>query len=421
MKRGVQYVSTHKLCGVLGGSYSWDMRRETVKGVLNGKEFTIRSGNSFYTVGKDVYQSIYRPYIEKGELFFPSEEMVILLSRCGYKATWNEKEKRISVDDVDKKAVVTTVQKSVEEKNKADSQKVSNKSSKNHDKNSSSKDIQKTNTSTKSSIPVAKQDKTNNDKKSLSKKNPPVKTKNREKESTFTTVVIDPGHGGKDPGAIGSRGLYEKDVTLSISLALKKELEKRSNLKVYLTRSTDVFIPLRKRTEFANKKKANLFISIHANSIGGSKKRKNRVKGYKVYFLSNAKNEEDKLAAMIENQVIEMESDGGASKYQNVLQEVLGGMANSQHLKDSQDFSIMLNKEFSHTLKRVKAYSKGVGQANFWVLNGAYMPAVLVETSFISNPKEEKLLRSKAFKSRVAKAITSAILRFKKSYEESYE
>ena len=99
------------------------------------------------------------------------------------------------------------------------------------------------------------------------------------------TIVLDPGHGGKDPGAIGMNGLKEKDVVLSITLQLAKELEKRTNCKIMCTRTTDTFVPLRQRTAYANKVKADLFISIHTNSIAGDKKKLKAIQGYKVFFL----------------------------------------------------------------------------------------------------------------------------------------
>lgn len=236
----------------------------------------------------------------------------------------------------------------------------------------------------------------------------------KEARQHIKTIVIDPGHGGKDPGAIGPSGVKEKDVVLPIGLALRDELEKIKGLSVYMTRSTDVFIPLRDRTKFANDKKADLFISIHANSVGGTKKRKNTVKGYKIYFLSQAKNEEDKLAAMIENSVIELEEDVQKGDF---LQNVLIDMANNEFLTESQDLSIAIAESFGKALAKIRALQKGVGQANFWVLNGAYMPSVLVEGCFISNPQEEKLLTNKKFQKKIAVAIKDAVVEFKKKYE----
>jgi N-acetylmuramoyl-L-alanine amidase len=239
----------------------------------------------------------------------------------------------------------------------------------------------------------------------------------REMNDRIKTVVIDPGHGGKDPGAIGQRGVLEKDIVLAISLQLRDILkEEDTTLAVYLTREKDEFIELRDRTKFANEKKADIFISIHINSIAGSKKRKNTVKGYKMYFLSQAKNEEDRLVAMKENAVVELED---SPQDYNDLQFILIDLVNNEYLRESQDLSILLAEEFDNSVKKMPKLHRGVGQANFWVLNGAYMPSVLIEAGFISNPKEETLLTNERFQKRTADSIAKAIVRFKQQYERN--
>lgn len=232
---------------------------------------------------------------------------------------------------------------------------------------------------------------------------------------TLKTIVIDPGHGGKDPGAIGVSGVKEKNITLNIALKLKDILKKTEGIKVYLTREKDVFIPLQERTKFANDKKADLFISIHADAISGNTKRKEAIKGYKVYFLSQAKNEEDKLVAMRENAVIELEE---RPQNYSSLHNVLIDLAGNEYLKESQDLCILLDQKFSEKLeKKVPKLHLGVGQANFWVLNGAYMTSVLVEVGFLSNSKEEKIISDNNTQKEIALSISEAILKFKKSYE----
>ncbi len=233
-------------------------------------------------------------------------------------------------------------------------------------------------------------------------------------DQRIRTVVIDPGHGGKDPGAIGPGGIKEKDVVLPVALALRDELVKRTDLTVYLTRSADVFIQLRERTDFANEKNADLFVSIHANSIGGSRKKREQVKGYKVYFLSEAKNEEDKRVAMMENSVVEFERKKNGGDF---VQNILLNMAASEYLLESQDLSIMIAETFGASLKKISKIHTGVGQGPFWVLFGASMPSVLIETGFISNSKEEKLLADTSVQKQLAKAVCEAIIAFKKRYE----
>ncbi|MDR0304257.1 MAG: N-acetylmuramoyl-L-alanine amidase [Chitinispirillales bacterium] len=221
-------------------------------------------------------------------------------------------------------------------------------------------------------------------------------------------IVIDPGHGGKDPGATGPGGTNEKDIVLPISLEVKKYLSKYKNIKVFLTRETDSFIALHDRAEFANKKNADLFISIHANASEKSPS----VGGYKMYFLSEAKDEIDEWTAKLENSVIDLESKAQT----NGLESILLSLANNEFIKESQDFSIMLAKSFGKNMKEIQKLHTGVGQANFYVLNGASMPAVLVETAFISNTKEEKLLKDKKFQKDVAESIGGAAIEFCKKY-----
>jgi N-acetylmuramoyl-L-alanine amidase len=192
-------------------------------------------------------------------------------------------------------------------------------------------------------------------------------------------------------------------------------LKKQSKLKLLLTRDKDVFIPLSDRTKFANEKKADLFISVHANAVPGDIKRKGNARGYKIYFLSQAKNEDDKLVAMRENAVIELEE-----KPQNYssLQNVLIDLAGNEFLNESQDLCILLDQKLDTSLdKKITKLHLGVGQANFWVLNGAYMPSVLIETGFLSNPSDEKLLSDKKFQNQMAQAIYEAILGFRDKYE----
>ncbi|MCU0609571.1 MAG: N-acetylmuramoyl-L-alanine amidase [Chitinispirillaceae bacterium] len=232
---------------------------------------------------------------------------------------------------------------------------------------------------------------------------------------SIKTIVIDPGHGGRDPGAIGSAGIREKDVVLEIALALQKAFSAHKGLRVLLTRDRDVFIPLAQRTRMANEWKADLFISIHANAVPGNKKKKETISGHKVYFLSQAKNEEDKLAAMRENAVIELEDRQDAY---GGLQNVLNDLAGNEYLRESQELCILLDRQFESSLSsRISRQDRGIGQANFWVLNGAYMPSILIETGFISNRNEERLLAEKSFQKSMALAISMAVIRFKEKFE----
>ncbi|MFQ5824297.1 MAG: N-acetylmuramoyl-L-alanine amidase [bacterium] len=230
----------------------------------------------------------------------------------------------------------------------------------------------------------------------------------REKWS-FDKVVIDPGHGGRDPGAIGSSGVYEKDVVLRIAKKLKKMLEKKLKLKVVMTRETDKFVPLKERTQLANKVNGKLFISIHANS-----NRNPRLRGATTYFLGPAKSEESLEVARRENAVIRYENS--AVDYAHLSDEnfILAHMAQNDYNKESQDLAAIVQKELK---KRSRIEDRGVKQAGYYVLVGASMPNILIETAFISNKKEERLLKSSSFQQKVAEAIYESVKKFKEIYD----
>ncbi len=220
-------------------------------------------------------------------------------------------------------------------------------------------------------------------------------------------VVIDPGHGGKDPGAVG-RFSYEKDITLAIALKLKRLLEKNTNITVLMTREDDRFVALKQRTEFANRNQAKLFISIHVNANKNS-----RVRGASTYFLGPEKSNEAREVALAENSVIKYEPAG---TYDDLSNEnfILSTMAQNIYNFESQDLAAMVQQEIS---RQCKLKNLGVLQGNFWVLLGASMPNIIVETAFISNRQEEKKLNSPAFQQKVAGALFNAIVAFKQKYE----
>lgn len=221
-------------------------------------------------------------------------------------------------------------------------------------------------------------------------------------------IVIDPGHGGKDPGAIGKGGTYEKDVTLAISLMLKDLLREKTDIEVLMTRDDDRFIELKQRTEFANRNEAKLFISIHANSNPSR-----RIKGVSTYFLGPENTEEAREVALLENSVIKYEKN---SKYADLSAEniILSAMAQNIYNTESEDLAAIVQDVISDNCNLI---DRGVRQANFYVLWGASMPNILVETAFISNREEEKKLRTSSFQKKIAEALFESIMKFKKKYE----
>lgn len=214
-------------------------------------------------------------------------------------------------------------------------------------------------------------------------------------------VVIDPGHGGKDPGAIGAGGIKEKDIVLSVAKRLKKRLEDKAGLEVFMTREKDVFLPLEERTAIANTKKADLFISIHVNAH-----RRSSMKGTETYFLDFASDEDSMALAAKENAT----STQKMSDLEKILNELLlnSKINESSMLASHVQNGIVKNLEANY--KDIK--DRGVKQAPFYVLIGAHMPAVLVELSFITNKEECRRLSNSGYQDKLANGIVSGIKKY---------
>ena len=222
-------------------------------------------------------------------------------------------------------------------------------------------------------------------------------------------VVLDAGHGGKDPGAIGKFGTKEKDIALDITKRAGLLLEK-SGINVVYTRDEDVFVPLLDRTKIANESKGKLFVSIHANA---NKNRK--VQGFETYLLRPGKSEDAIEVAKRENSVINLEEF--TDPYKDLTGEslIMATMAQSTFMKESEDLASMIQMELD---KKLTTPNRGVKQAGFYVLIGASMPNALVEVGFLSNPSEEKKLKQNGHKQKIAEAIYQAIKSFKYSKEK---
>ncbi len=214
---------------------------------------------------------------------------------------------------------------------------------------------------------------------------------------TVRRIVIDPGHGGKDKGAIGPNGLYEKDITLAIAKQLKKVLEKEGGYEVLLTRDTDRYMSLEERTAIANTKKADLFLSIHTNahtdpSLGG----------IETYFLNFSKDKESARVAALEN--------AASAKQISDLEAILNELLRNTKINESSRLAREVHQEMVSRLEsNRKLRDLGVKQAPFYVLLGAQMPSILIEACFISNEVEEQLLKDAAFQRDLVKGIAQGI------------
>jgi N-acetylmuramoyl-L-alanine amidase len=229
------------------------------------------------------------------------------------------------------------------------------------------------------------------------------------KKWLIDTIVIDAGHGGADPGAIGATGTNEKDITLDIAKRVKKLLENSLDVRVVMTRESDKKVPLKDRTALANSEQGKLFISIHCNS-----NRSQKMTGFTTYILGLAKTEEALESSRRENAVINYEADSSA--YAHLKEEgfILNMLAQNSYMRESEELAALVQSEMDDKLS---VPNRGVKQAGFYVLIGASMPCILVETAFISNQKEEKLLRADDFQQKVAEAIFGSVKKFKDKYE----
>jgi N-acetylmuramoyl-L-alanine amidase len=224
------------------------------------------------------------------------------------------------------------------------------------------------------------------------------------------TIVLDAGHGGKDPGTVGKYGTKEKTVVLDVVKRIGRLLTKNTNMNVVYTRDEDVFIPLWQRTKMANENNGKIFISVHAN---GNRNRK--AHGFETYLLRPGKTQDAIDIAAEENAAIKYEESRNG-KYEELTHEglILATMAQSMFMKESESLAGQIQHELN---KELKSPNRGVKQAGFYVLIGASMPNVLLEVGFLTNPDEEKKLRTAEYRQKIANAVYRAIIEFKKSRE----
>jgi len=223
------------------------------------------------------------------------------------------------------------------------------------------------------------------------------------------TVVLDPGHGGHDTGAIGPSGLMEKDVVLDLALRLRRLLAERLGIRVIMTRTEDVFVPLQERTAIANRAKADFFLSLHVNAapVRGAG-------GFETFYFTREPSDSDaRASAQRENLVIE--SNGAEGKdLGSLLKITLADMAVTRDMRESGELAELVLTSLE---KLPKVENRGVKSGPFYVLATAAMPAILVESAFITNPKEERKLTQGAYRQRLAEALYTGIAKFKVRYE----
>ena len=217
------------------------------------------------------------------------------------------------------------------------------------------------------------------------------------KKSDRITVVIDPGHGGRDAGAVGN-GYREKDINLAVALKVAKILRAKG-YRVLLTRKDDRYVSLYARARMANRSGAHLFVSIHCNAS-----RDRKASGMETYFLSESRTSQERAVAILENSAIRY--DIGYVKPDEPVGAILGDLLQNLLLEQSYRLALSIHRS---ALKRALTKDRGVRQAGFYVLKWVMMPSVLVELGFITNRREAKRLASPSYQRRLARAIAEGI------------
>jgi N-acetylmuramoyl-L-alanine amidase len=220
-------------------------------------------------------------------------------------------------------------------------------------------------------------------------------------------IVIDPGHGGHDTGTLGPTGLEEKEVVLDVGLKLKELLEQRTGCEVIMTRGDDTFIPLEERTAIANEKSADLFVSIHANASTD-----NSARGIETYYLNFTSSPDALEVAAREN--------ASSQEAVHQLQDLIKKIAMTEKIEESQDFARQVQREVYTRVTKVSGAQRdrGIKKAPFVVLIGANMPSILAEISFLTNPRDEHLLRRPDYREKIAEALYEGILGYLKTLGE---
>lgn len=235
-----------------------------------------------------------------------------------------------------------------------------------------------------------------------------INAKRPERLVTKRIIVLDPGHGGHDPGAVGAKGLMEKDVVLDIAMKARKLLSEDPSIDVHLTRETDVFISLEDRTGFARKKDADLFVSVHANASPNRSAR-----GIETYLLNWTNEEEAIRVAARENYISVKRMKERLAQYRK--DDYVGIMLSDLNRQWNREESLKLANHVQRSLVAdvgrsfIDPYDLGVKGALFYVLVGATMPSILAEVSFVSNPLEEKLLGKEEYRMTIAQSIATGI------------
>ncbi len=216
-------------------------------------------------------------------------------------------------------------------------------------------------------------------------------------------IVIDPGHGGKDPGALGRKGTKEAAMALDVAKRLQALLKAQGH-KVYMTRTSDKYVSLKSRTKFANSKKADLFISIHFNANNS-----NAPSGIETYFLGMHRLTYAKNVALRENASLKYDIGENAYDPNATLNDIIATLLTNRFQKESEELAAYIQQK---SAAQTKFKDRGLNQAGFYVLKGCSMPAVLVECGFLTNPTEEKKIRQPAYRQKIASGVALGVQKY---------
>lgn len=223
-------------------------------------------------------------------------------------------------------------------------------------------------------------------------------------------VVLDAGHGGHDSGAVGPTGLMEKELVLDVTRRVARLVEEQLGIAVRLSRDGDYFVPLRDRTSFANRERADLFVSIHANAH-----RQTDSAGVETYFLSSeATDSAARQVAAAENSVVQLETPAARNRA-DMVRAILWDLAQSEFQAESSQLAEVVLDSMTRALR---ISNRGVKQAGFYVLGGAAMPAILIEIGFVTNPYEERRLRDSRYRDEISRAILAGLAEYKRTVDQ---
>jgi N-acetylmuramoyl-L-alanine amidase len=231
-----------------------------------------------------------------------------------------------------------------------------------------------------------------------------------EQAAPLRLIVLDAGHGGPDAGAAGPSGLLEKELVLDVTKRVARLVEERLGVKALLTRDGDHFVPLRERTSVANRARADVFVSIHANAH-----RQSVSAGVETYFLSSeATDDEARQVAALENSVIDLEAPSPRARL-DMVKAILWDLAQSEFQAESSRLAEIVQDSVTRSLR---IPNRGVKQAGFYVLGGAAMPAILIEVGFLTNPREERRLREGRYRDEIALAILGGLVEYRRHWDQ---